>query len=66
MYIKDNKYNGEDDNFNFELTIFYDFYSKANMPQKAKVKAYPTMLRGLIFNYYYTNLKNITMTLLFN
>src|SRR6266705_2071554 len=32
MYIKDNKYNGEDDNFNFKLTIFYDLYSRANVP----------------------------------
>ena len=66
MYIKNNKYSGEDDNFDFKLTIFYDFYSKADIPQKAKVKAYPTMLRGLILNYYYTNLKNITLTLSFN
>jgi len=24
------------------------------------------MLRGLVLNYYYTNLKNVTLTLLFN
>ena len=32
MYIEDNKYNGEDDNFNFKFIIFYDLYSKANVP----------------------------------
>jgi len=32
MYIEDNKYSGEDDNFNFKLTIFYGLYSKANIP----------------------------------
>ena len=36
------------------------------MPQEAKVKAYPIILRGLALNHYYTNLKNITLTLLFN
>ena len=66
MYIKDNKYNGENDNFDFKLTIFHNFCGKADVPQETKVKAYPTMLRGLTFNHYYTNLKNITLTLLFN
>lgn len=31
-------------------------------PKEAKVKAYPTMLRGLALDYYYTNLKNVTPT----
>ena len=66
MYIKDNKYSREDDNFDFKFIIFYDFCGKADIPQEAKVKAYPTMLRGLTFNYYYTNLKNITLTFSFN
>ena len=66
MYIEDNKYSGEDDNFDFKLTIFYDLYSRADIPQEAKVKAYPTILRGLVLNYYYTNLKNITLTLSFD
>ena len=60
MYIEDNKYSGEDNNFNFKLTIFYNLYSRA------KVKAYLIILRGLVLNYYYTNLKNATLTLLFN
>ena len=66
MYIEDNKYSREDDNFNFKLTIFYNFCSRANIPQEAKVKAYPIILCSLALNYYYTNLKNITLTLLFN
>ena len=32
MYTEDNKYSGEDDNFDFKLTIFYDLYSRANVP----------------------------------
>jgi hypothetical protein len=66
MYTEDNKYSGEDDNFDFKFTIFYDLCSRADVPQEAKVKAYPTMLRGLALDHYYTNLKNVTMTLSFN
>ena len=66
MYIKNKKYNGEDDNFNFKFTIFHYLYSRANISQEVKVKAYPIILRGLALNYYYTNLKNATITLLFN
>ena len=66
MYMEDNKYSGEDDNFNFKLTIFYNLCSRANVPQEAKVKAYPIMLRGLALNHYYTNLKNVTLTLSLN
>ena len=64
--MEDNKYSKEDNNFNFKLTIFYDLYSRANIPQEAKVKAYPTMLRGLALNHYYTNLKSVTLTLSFD
>ena len=31
MYIEDNKYSRKDNNFNFKLTIFYNFYSRANI-----------------------------------
>ena len=64
--MEDNKYSGEDDNFDFKLTIFHNLYNKANIPQEAKVKAYPIMLHSLVLDHYYTNLKNITLTLLFN
>jgi len=66
MYTEDNKYSGEDDNFDFKLTIFYDLCSRADVPQEAKVKAYPIMLRGLALDHYYTNLKNVTLTLSFD
>ena len=66
MYTEDNKYSGEDDNFDFKLTIFHDLCSRADVPQEAKAKAYPTMLRGLALDHYYTNLKNVTITLSFD
>ena len=58
IYIEDYKYSKENNNFNFKLTIFYNLYSRANIPQEAKAKAYPIILRSLALNYYYTNLKN--------
>src|SRR6266700_2043849 len=64
--MEDNKYSGEDNNFDFKLTIFHDLYNRANIPQEAKVKAYPIMLCGVALNHYYTNFKNITLTLLFD
>ena len=64
--MEDNKYSREDDNFDFKLIIFYNLCSKADIPQKAKAKAYPTMLCGLALDYYYINLKNVTITLLFD
>jgi len=30
--MEDNKYSGEDNNFNFKLTIFYNLYSRADVP----------------------------------
>ena len=66
MYTENNKYSKKDDNFDFKLTIFHDLYSRVDVPQEAKVKAYPTILRGLALDHYYTNLKNITLTLLFD
>ena len=62
MYMEDNKYSREDNNFDFKLTIFHDLCSRANVPQEAKVKAYPIMLCGLALDYYYTNLKNVLVT----
>src|SRR5438046_6649327 len=63
MYTEDNKYSGENDNFDFKLVIFHDLCNRADIPQKARIKAYPTMLHSLALDHYYTNLKNITKTL---
>jgi len=30
--MEDNKYSGEDNNFDFKLTIFYDLCSRADVP----------------------------------
>ena len=66
LYTDENKYSGENDNFDFKLVIFNDLCNRADVPQAAMVKAYPTMLRGLALDHYYTNLRDIAQTLLFD
>lgn len=40
------KYCGRNDSFTFKLTIFHDIYSMADVPPKAKMTAFPTMLKS--------------------
>src|SRR6202041_2790839 len=58
LYTDESKYSGENDNFDFKLTIFTDLCQKADIPKQEFSQAYSTMLRGLALNYYYTNLKS--------
>lgn len=44
MYTDEMKYSGENDNFDYKLVIFNDFCDRADVPEAAKAKAYPTML----------------------
>ena len=58
MYTEDTKYSGKNDNFDYKLTIFYDLCKRALVPKEALSQAYPTMLRGLALDHYYTTLSN--------
>ena len=55
IYIKENKYGGDRDSFNFKLTIFYNIYRCANVLYKTKTKVFFIMLKGLALNFYYLN-----------
>ena len=55
IYTKESKYRGNRDSFNFKLTIFYDIYGYINILYKAKAKAFPTMLKGLVLDFFYSN-----------
>ena len=55
MYTKESKYRGNRDSFNFKLTIFYNICGCADILYKAKAKAFPTILKGLVFNFFYLN-----------
>jgi len=55
IYTEESKYSGEDDNFNRKLTIFNNLCDRVGIPQEAKIKGFPIMLRGIAFNFYYKN-----------
>ena len=55
IYIKENKYRGNRDSFNFKFIIFYNIYRCANILYKTKVKAFPIMLKGLVLDFFYLN-----------
>ena len=55
MYTEESKYSGEDDNFDRKLTIFNDLCDRVGIPQEAKIKGFPTMLRGIALDFYYEN-----------
>jgi len=58
LYTDDMKYTGENDNFDFKLTIFHDLCNRADIPDHAKPKAFPTILRSLALDHYYANIVN--------
>ena len=55
IYTKESKYGGNRDSFNFKLTIFHNICGCANILYKAKAKAFPIMLKGLVLNFFYLN-----------
>ena len=56
MYTEELKYTGNGDSLDHKLVIFYDICSRADVPEEAYMKAFPTMLKGLALDFYYTNL----------
>jgi hypothetical protein len=66
LYTEESKYTGQDDNFDFKLVIFYDLCGRADVPDGAMAKAYPTMLSSLALDHYYTNIRNTAQTLPFH
>ena len=55
IYIKESKYRGDKDSFNFKFTIFYNICGCANILYKIKAKAFPTILKGLVLDFFYLN-----------
>jgi hypothetical protein len=55
MYTEESKYRSNKDSFNFKLAIFYDIYRCADVPYKAKAKAFPIILKGLALDFFYLN-----------
>jgi hypothetical protein len=58
IYTSEHKYSGERDNFDLKVAIFHDMCKRASVPEEAKGTAYPTILRGLALDHYYTTVVN--------
>jgi hypothetical protein len=58
-YKDENKYTGQDNNFDFKLVIFHNLCGRVSVTEEAKAKAYPIMLQGLARDHYYTNLRRV-------
>ena len=55
IYIKEQKYSGINKRLNYKLIIFYDICNWVDIPQEAYLKAFPTMLKGLVLDHFYIN-----------
>ncbi len=66
IYINEAKYSGRNDSFTFKLAIFHDICSRSDVPLEAKMKTFPTMLKGLALDYYYSNISTRVVALNFD
>jgi len=53
--MEEQKYSGINKSLNYKLIIFHNIYNQADVPQEAYLKAFPTILKGLALNHFYTN-----------
>ena len=54
VYINKQKYN-RTTSFNYKLTIFYNICKRFGLPHKGYVTVFPTILKGLVEDHYYSN-----------
>jgi hypothetical protein len=54
MYTEDLKYSGSKDSLTYKLTIFYNIYSRVDILAAVYTKAFPTILKGVALNYFYS------------
>ncbi len=64
LYTKETKYSDENDSFSFKLTIFHDMSDSADVLQSIKLKTFFITLKDLTFDYYYSNMFTITITVI--
>ena len=65
MYSDEIKYSGENDSWNFKLTIFHDMCARAEVPEAIKLMAFSIMLKGFALDYYYSNVSTRGLALNF-
>ena len=67
LYSDDQKYSGQEDNFDFHLIIFNNHCSQLGIQDDStKSKAYSLMLKGQALDHFFTNLRSTTATVPFN
>lgn len=66
IYTNDRKYSGCNDNFIFKLAIFHDICSRADILPEAKMKTFPTILKGLALDYHFSNISTSIIALNFD
>jgi hypothetical protein len=55
IYTKEQKYNRSNGNFDHKLTIFLNICQYIELPQEALMQAFPTMLKELAQDHFYSN-----------
>src|SRR5579871_3870258 len=58
LYTEEHKYSGENDSFEYKLNIFNNACKRAGIPAEGKADAFPTMLKGLALDFYFSTLDN--------
>jgi hypothetical protein len=57
MLTNDMKYssNRKDEALNYKIRIFYNVYNRVSFPQELLMKAFPTLLKGIALDHFYSN-----------
>jgi hypothetical protein len=56
IYIEEQKYDSSNSSFDHKLVIFHDICQCIELPLGVYVRAFPTILKGLAQDHFYSNL----------
>lgn len=62
FYTDKEKYSGDNDNFDFKLSIFYEISRRAEVPTDMLYKAFPMMLRESALEFFHANYDSLPST----
>ena len=63
IYTDNRKYIGRNDSFIFKLAIFHNICLRVDVSLEVKMKVFPTMLKSLALDYYYSNISGLELFL---
>ena len=61
LYTEEQKYSGENDNFEYKLNIFNNACKRAGLPAEGKADNFPQMLKGLALDFFFSTLNNCNL-----